>query len=401
MTALPQAALDALRAPEAPAFRVADNDNVPNRPNGRIRRFGDRHLEVHDYLIKGMLPKIGTCFLGGQSSAGKTFVGIDVGLSLILGRSFLGRNVRKGSVLWFAAEGSGILEHRIEAARRGKFRCATSDLSSFLFEEAAPNKDTAEALANLEGAIKSAKTYCEEHTPNMPLRLVVIDTLAAYFGIVDENGNAEAGAFMTRLNALARKWGVLIMLVHHVGKAAESGLRGASAYYAGADAAVMVLADINLQTGAVNGSRTIALGKNRDGAPGPLASFAISEAVIGKDIDGDDKPVGYVEFVELEASEGKGKAMTRPVRDLIDSIDESLIDHGENRQVFPDSPPRKCVNIKHVQAMFNQRHTVGESGDPHEARRSAYRRAYKKLFENKGGSFASTVVGLDEYIWRA
>ena len=50
----------------------------------------------------------------------------------------------------------------------------------------------------------------------------------------------------------------------------DGGIRGASAFGAGADGALAVLANINPSTGEVDGTRTISLAKTRGGIPGPF-----------------------------------------------------------------------------------------------------------------------------------
>jgi RecA-family ATPase len=74
--------------------------------------------------------------------------------------------------------------------------------------------------------IREAKNECEKHHPDRSLRLVVVDTLAAYFLLKDETDNAEVATFMAKLGKIARDLNVLIMPIHHVGKNADGGLRG-------------------------------------------------------------------------------------------------------------------------------------------------------------------------------
>lgn len=75
----------------APAQKPAVNDNVEGAPSWPLRCIGDSALEMPRYLIKGILPLSGVGLLAGQFSAGKTFLGIDLSLSLVYGQDFLDR----------------------------------------------------------------------------------------------------------------------------------------------------------------------------------------------------------------------------------------------------------------------------------------------------------------------
>lgn len=376
------------------------NDNQPQPsgggvPHSSFRRFVDGQYETASYLIKGILPLHGVALLAGQYSSGKTFVALDIALSLICGVQFLGQKTKPGAVLWFAAEGAGILEQRLVAARRAKFR---EDVDTphfpFLWEDAVPKGDTNTILTDLRVKIRSAMGECDEQHPDLPLRLVVIDTLAAFFALEDENDNAKVAAFMARLGEIAREMDVLIMPICHMGKNADGGIRGASAFGAGADGALAVLAKIDQATGEVDGARTISLAKTRGGIPGPLTSFTIEQAAIGVDEDGDDIKPGYVVYAPLTA--GNGKSPSRPVQDLIASIHEAMIKHGADMQVFEDAPPRKVVRIDYVRDEFMRRHGVGDSTDTG-AKRQAYKRALNKVLSSQ--TFVTRLVGSVEYIW--
>jgi len=65
--------------------------------------------------------------------------------------------------------------------------------------------------------------------------------LLACFNITDENDNAEATRLMKELAGVGNANDVLVMPIAHHGKNAETGVRGASAYGAGADAILSVL----------------------------------------------------------------------------------------------------------------------------------------------------------------
>jgi hypothetical protein len=243
--------------------------------------------------------------------------------------------------------------------------------------------------------IREAKNECDNHHPEHPLRVVFIDTLIAFFVLEDENDNAKVGTFMAKLGKLARDLNVLIMPIHHMGKNADGGIRGASAFGAGCDAAIAVLASINPQTGEVDGPRTVSLAKNRNGSPGPLTSFTIGQVVIGRDRDGDDITPGYVQYVPVGASSA-GERPSRGVRTLLESISEAMIKHGADVEVYEGEPCKRVVRSDHVRDEFMRRYGTGDSVKD-DTKRRAYDRAINSILNAQ--THVTRLVGVVEYIW--
>jgi hypothetical protein len=59
--------------------------------------------------------------------------------------------------------------------------------------------------------------------------LIIVDTLARHAVGVEENSAKEVGAWIAGVEALATEFECTVLLVHHVGKSAQSGMRGSSA----------------------------------------------------------------------------------------------------------------------------------------------------------------------------
>ena len=134
--------------------------------------------------------------LSGQYSAGKSFIANDLALSIIFGRPFLDRRVKSGGVLWIAAEAVGEIDVRTEAARATKFKDERSGEIPLFVAEPPVGLNTRDITSWLENAITDAAAECVRF--GVQLRLVVIDTLAAFFALQDENDNAEVAQLMTR-----------------------------------------------------------------------------------------------------------------------------------------------------------------------------------------------------------
>ena len=84
---------------------------------------GDALPEPPPMLIKKLLPLDGICFVGGQSGAGKTFIAVDIAVSLASGEQCFGHNVtERVGVAIFAAEGASTIASRVTVARNHKAR---------------------------------------------------------------------------------------------------------------------------------------------------------------------------------------------------------------------------------------------------------------------------------------
>jgi hypothetical protein len=368
----------------------------------QFRIIGDKPFELPKWLVKNLLPETGVALLAGQYASGKTFVAIDIALSVCLGHEFFSRKTRSGAVLWIAAEGGGEIEARVRAARLGKFESDDDDEVPFIWIESTPDLSGQGGVAWLNCAIAAASDMSKNKF-DAPLRLVVVDTLAATFNIEDENDNAEAARIMKRLSDVGKERGVLIMPVAHLGKTAESGVRGASAYGAGADAILGLLANADGLTGAVS-SRSMSLVKTRRGSTGPLSAFKLTPFEIGRDEDGESVTSCFVTFDSTAPVGGPGRlSLSRGAMIFNDAFNEAADTNGREHRVRGDGLPVKAVPVNAVRVEFMKRYLTGESDAKKKdvAARQAWRRALKEvtgltLFAGENLAFG----GGEELIWR-
>ena len=378
------------------SFDIDQNIKLP------FRCIGDSPIEVPPYLIKGILPLSGVGLLAGQSRVGKTFVGIDIALSIIYGRDFLDRKVKPGAVLWFAAEGAGEIESRVFAARRERFGDDSNSRIPFFWHEGIKAVTTDAICSDIAGMITAARSECgttDGVWPNHPLRVVIIDTLAAGLGLADENDNAECAKVMRRLADIGNEAKVLMLIITHFGKAAETGVRGASALTAGADVILACSAAINDTTGAVMGNRSLALTKSRRGGTGPLSQFDIGSTIIGYDEDRDAVTGGYVKFVSGQAQPTGKSKLSRGDRCFFAALDETILSHGKDHRVHGDGPVVRAVSRELVRKEFSRRYVEDGSGNAGSGERSAWKRAFDNAMT------AGTVAGWqpnaeNALIWR-
>jgi RecA-family ATPase len=86
--------------------------------------------------------------------------------------------------------------------------------------------------SEVDKMIPRLKALAEKFQSDHDVRLgaVILDTLAATCDLDDEDDNSEASRAGKELKRLSQEVGVVVLPVHHYGKAQDTGLRGASAW---------------------------------------------------------------------------------------------------------------------------------------------------------------------------
>lgn len=361
-----------------------------------LRAVGGAPPAFPRWLVKRTLIRAGVALLSGKFSAGKSFVANDLALSIVFDRPFLDRKVTPGGVLWIAAEAVGEVDVRVAAARAAKFKDASSgEIPLFVAAPSVGLDSTHNILLWLENAIAEAASECVSF--GVDLRLVVIDTLAAFFGLQDENDNAEAAGLMAALARIGNENDLLIMPIAHHGKG-DAGVRGASAFGAGADCIISVLADIEQNTGKVS-NRSVAQAKIRGGTPGPLGSFEIHSHVLGFDEDGEPVMAGYVEFDTNDKSAPISQLRSRIPSLFFEVFDDVIQRHGQDFSVPDGGPIVRAVSVVEAKNEFMRRHATGNPGNGTDAKRKAWERAFNTAI--KESQFAAYAISNGvEMIWR-
>ena len=293
---------------------------------------GEIDTPPHEYLVKKLLPITGVALLSGLSGAGKSFIAIDLAGSLATGYNFFGQRVKRGGALILASEAAGTFGDRLKAYRRGKlmpdYFAASIDASQLPFATQFPiavkaidsiTKSNIEAIIAYIEYIKTE--MCNRF--DLPLRLIIIDTLAAASGMVDENSSTEATAVMKLLQRIAAEIGVLVMPVVHHGKSELSGVRGSSAFEASADVRLTVQYSKSLEGDVIG--RTISLGKSRVDETGWCHAFELGQHPLGADEDDDDITSCYVIDLgepEEKLSKPKKSPTAKHRENLLTAIDE-------------------------------------------------------------------------------
>lgn len=339
---------------------------------------GDESAAPQAMLIDGVMPLQGLPFIGGQSSAGKTFIAVMLACCAATGRPFMGREVRKrvGTVI-VAAEGRAMLAARIAAAL--KIMGDDKKPVPVSWIKQVPDFSRAESTKDFIENLRAVSAHYREKF-DVPLGLVFVDTVSASFDIREEADNAEAARVCKIMRCIADATGVVIVPIHHYGKNAGVGLRGASAWRANADFVLSVMADIDPATGHVT-NRQLAIAKDRDGAQGPLTPFELVRVELGV-VDG--KPWGSLAAVSGESGQPTTQ-WSDHLRILRQALSTALINHGKNMRPYADGPEVKVVTEDQVREEFNRIAHV-DSPTPNKRQEALRKQFSRKLIDaqNKG-----------------
>ena len=358
---------------------------------------GEVPIEPPHWLIKGLLPPEGVAFIGGQSGAGKTFIGIDLARALATATAFFGRACKERvGVLILAAEGAPTLAARIAVAKRA---VAVDKKLPIAWMGDVPDLLKPENVAAMAEHIRGLNAVFRERH-GVRLGAIIIDTVAAAFSLDDMNSGAEAAKVIDACRKLGAATRALIIPIHHYGKDASSGLLGSHIFRAGADVILSVLADRNATTGDVK-DRSLALAKSRTGVEGPIAPFELEFVSLGRDEDGDEfgacviKP--DLENPQNVTMKTRQRSLPRGDRALKAAIEEALGARSERVSVMGDGPFVSAVRLGRVRDAFSRFYVIDE--DNPTKRADALRKASKRALERLETSYGSGSWAGENWIW--
>jgi hypothetical protein len=183
-------------------------------------------LPPPEWLVENIITANGMSVWWGKSGALKSFVALDVAMSIASGLPFQGYQVKPGPVVYLAAEGAFGLAKRVLGWQSTKAEGAPAR-----FKLIPHPVSIVQEIDDLVAAILSL--------PERP-SLIVLDTLARTFGCGHENDTSDMGAYVVAVDKLREATGAHVAIVHHSGKDEERGERGNVALRGASDTIVYV-----------------------------------------------------------------------------------------------------------------------------------------------------------------
>lgn len=242
-----------------------DGPTIP-RPIDRMRAalvVGDaiKDLPPTSPIVGDTLDLDSLAALFGPSGVGKSLVGLGLSAGVATARSWFGRAVVAGDVLYVTGEGARGMGARLEAWQQHH---RVDDVSRLTWLTMAPpltDPSWAADFAELVG----------ERQPS----LVVIDTLSRSLVGADENSAKDMGQAVAALDGVRRASGACVLVIHHTGKDTTAGMRGSSVLRAAVDT--------ELEVAGGSGTVIIRSTKQRDRAVGEalyLRMVPVAESVV-------------------------------------------------------------------------------------------------------------------------
>lgn len=207
---------------------------------------------VHGLIFRGSL-----AFVYGDAAAGKTFLALDLVLSVARGVPWRDLPTAPGRVLYVVAEGVAGVRRRLNAYATHHGLTLDTDLEAADFIAATPDLSSD---AHADGLIRLIQQLgC--------VRVLVIDTLAASTAGADENSGQDMGAVLARLTRIQNETGACVLVIHHAGKDAARGARGWSGLRGAADTMLEVSRRADC--------RIARVAKQKDGEDGQSYAFEL------------------------------------------------------------------------------------------------------------------------------
>jgi len=179
-------------------------------------------------LIDGLLYKDSLAMLYGPSGGGKSFVAIDIAMTVGSTRQWWHANsVDSGLVLYVVAEGVSGISMRTDAWEKRH-----DDDANVLWHPMAINVFEpmwSSALAEVVAELRPV--------------LVIIDTYARSTLGLEENATKDTSIVVAHLDQIRVAAGCCVLIVHHSGKNIEAGARGNSALKGAMDTEIELIGD--------------------------------------------------------------------------------------------------------------------------------------------------------------
>ncbi len=316
----------------------------------RFTPVADLKYRAPDYIIGDLFETDTLGLIFGDPGCGKSFLAVDLALSIATGTPFHGRDTKKGAVFFIAGEGHNGLARRFAAWSQAR-GVSLAGVPLFKSERAAQFLDGASAKA-VSDAVAGLAT--QHGSP----ALIIIDTLARNFGAGDESSTKDMSEFVVAVDDLKAQFpGCSVLIVHHSGHAEKQRARGAMALKGALDCEYRVEKD--------GANVKLVNTKMKDAEPPQDVYFSFTQV----DLD------GIAKSAVLEATDPPERQhKLTPTQTL---AQETYSAAAAANGVWEDGAFRG-VHVDDWRNAFYSKHT----GDSAEAKRKAFQRVRRDLVES-------------------
>lgn len=389
MTKVPDAN-DILRESGAEGLRLAFDASRP-KPRETKRNTGRRGrllpiVELVDmstasrkaWCVHHLLGLGETSIWYGEPGSGKSVVIGDVGLHVAAGRTWHGRQVKQGAVLYIALERAAVVARRAIALR------SELALGPVPFGLARGPLDLREPQTALD-VVETISRLADRH--RCEPALIIIDTVSRALCGGDENSPKDMGLLVADLARIQQGVGVHLALTHHQPVDGKERMRGHGALLGAADTTVHVTKN--------DTARLAEVVKSSDHEEGQRVAFTLKSVIVDQDEFGDLVTAPVV--AEADAPEAATASAQRTAARIpknsklaLNALREAVDEAGE-RVTSNHVPPALRVTTVDLWREYAFKRGIG--GQDPDARRKAFKRAVENLASDR-------LVGMWEpYAW--
>ena len=159
---------------------------------------------------------------------------------------------------------------------------------------------------------------------DVPVALVIIDTLNRALAGGNENAPDDMGALIANAKRVQEASGAAVVFVHHSGKDASKGSRGHSSLKGAADLEIAVSID-------EAGNRSFVFAKVKDGEAGAPVGFRLLQVDLGPSSDPDASPDEHESSCVVEPADAPPLPARKTVRRdvALDALREAIGEYGK------------------------------------------------------------------------
>ena len=323
-----------------------------------IRRMGQHLPPPVAFLVNGLLHEVGTGIMVAKYSGGKTFVAMSLAASVANGKQFADRVVvRRGAVLWLAAEGEREVDKRARAAVAA-LGCDPDMQPIYVQTASVPKLLSAGGEKAVMQIVKQAERAAMTEF-GVPLVLVVIDTMIKSAGYQKtENDAIEVNNAIQTMENISIRTKCFVLAIDHMGKNESLGARGSSDKPSSTDVYIE-LKDRTFHAVKVKGEK---------------GNRAIDFEIVGTTLE-DGQNTACVRWGKWKHQEETGEqSLNGNARVMLDCARKVIDQQGQMRTLFFSEPPKRCVEKVEIYHAFCDRH----EGKRHDM---AFKRSWLELVE--------------------
>lgn len=275
-------------------------------------------------LVAGVIAPGDIGLIYGAPAAGKSFVGLDLGSHVALGKPWHGKQVAKAPVLYVALEGIEGFRKRMKGAAQHYGDAGTYFRRLKLRPSLVRGGRGDEGVAVICEAAQEQAELCGQ-----PVGLIVIDTLQNAIAGEPENEADTMAAFIeSRVETIRERTSAAVVIVHHENKA--GGIRGSTVLEGASDFVLHVVWPRDERTNEATGElRYVYATKVKDGESGKLFDFELGQIQLRDPETG----LAGTTCIVREASEAQAQD---------DQVLAALVEHWDRFKDGPFSPSKNA-----------------------------------------------------------